>query len=142
MSALDHLAYQIVCNDTGDNPPNPIWIYFPITGDAQEYETKKHGKMKGARNETFEAIDALKPYKGGNDDLWELYRLNNIDKHRLLITVGSMFQRLDLGAHMREHMRRAFPDFDAPSISVFIRPKDTLFPLKAGDELFIDAPVT
>src|SRR5437879_3770122 len=26
MSALDHLAYQLVCSDTGDNPPNPDWI--------------------------------------------------------------------------------------------------------------------
>jgi hypothetical protein len=30
MSALDHLAFQMVCNDTEDNPPNPSWIYFPI----------------------------------------------------------------------------------------------------------------
>src|SRR5687767_11978858 len=30
MSALDHLAYQLVCSDTDDRPPNPEWIYFPI----------------------------------------------------------------------------------------------------------------
>ena len=29
MSALDHLAYQIVCNDTGDNPPNSSRNLFP-----------------------------------------------------------------------------------------------------------------
>jgi len=102
MSALDHLAYQLVLSDTGDKPPNPNWIYFPIADDAAKYEAKKHRKMEGARQETLDAIDAIRPYKGGNDLLWSLYRLNNIEKHRLLITVGSMFQSLDL-----EHMRWA-----------------------------------
>src|SRR5438132_1974857 len=41
MSALDHLAYQVVCSDTGDNPPNSNWIYFPIADDAAKYEAKK-----------------------------------------------------------------------------------------------------
>ena len=54
MSALDHLAYQIVCSDTGDNPPNPNWIYFPVADDAAKYEGKKRGKIEGARQETFE----------------------------------------------------------------------------------------
>jgi len=89
MSALDHLAYQIVCRDTNDNPPNPNWIYFPIADDLQKYDAKKGGKMQGASAATFAAIDVLKPYKGGNDSLWTLYRLNNIEKHRLLLTVGS-----------------------------------------------------
>ena len=45
MSALDHLAYQLVLSDTGDNPPNPNWIYFPIADDAAKYEAKKRGKI-------------------------------------------------------------------------------------------------
>jgi hypothetical protein len=74
MSALDHLAYQIVCSDTGDKPPHPNGIYFPIADNAAKYKATKGGKIKGARQETFDAIDALKPYKGGNDPLWSLYR--------------------------------------------------------------------
>ena len=148
MSALDHLAYQIVCSDTGDAPPNPNWIYFPVADDAKKYEAKKHGKIGGARQETFEAIDALKPYKGGNDSLWMLYRLNNIEKHRLLITVGSMFQSVNLGAHVARSMQRLFsadPDSPfhgktIPVVDAFFKPADVLFPLKAGDELFIDGP--
>ena len=46
MSALDHLACQLVCSDTSDNPPNPSWIYFPIADDLQKYEEKKTGKMR------------------------------------------------------------------------------------------------
>jgi hypothetical protein len=148
MSALDHLAYQIVCSDTGDHPPNPNWIYFPIADNAEKYEAKKRGKIEGARPETFEAIDALKPYKGGNDQLWILYRLNNIEKHRLLITVGSMFQSVNIGAHMSKMMAdhiAADPDNpfhgkEFPAINIFLRPADVLFPLEEGDELFIDGP--
>jgi hypothetical protein len=73
MSALDHLAYQLVCKNTEDNPPNPNWIYFPIADDLNKYEAKKHGKMEGASQATFDAIDALRPYKGGNDSIWTLY---------------------------------------------------------------------
>lgn len=139
MSTLDHLAYQIVCSDTGDSPPDPKRIYFPIADDAAKYEATKQRKMQGARPETIEAIDMLKPYKGGNDQLWNLYRLNNIEKHRLLITVGSMFQSLDLGAHMFAMMKKAIPKLpEFPAISAFFKPADILFPLKAGDELFID----
>jgi hypothetical protein len=148
MSALDHLAYQIVCSDTGDNPPNPKWIYFPIADDAAKYEASKRKRMKGARPETFDAIDALQPYKGGNDLVWSLYRLNNIEKHRLLITVGSMFQSLNLGAHMSAMLAdfistqpdSPFHGKDMPVSDAFFRPADVLFPLKAGDELFIDGP--
>ena len=78
MSTLDHLAYQLVCNETGDPPPNPDKIYFPIAIDEAKYDVIKHKKMKGASQKTFDMIDAIKPYKGGNDPLWTLYRLNNI----------------------------------------------------------------
>ena len=146
-SALDHLAYQLVCSDTDDLPPNPNWIYFPIQDTPEKYEAKQRGKIEGARQETIDAIDLLKPYKGGNDPLWMLYRLNNIEKHRLLITVGSMFQSLDLGAHVSAMATKfiaaqpgaTFNPMAFPSFSAFFKPSDVLFPLKAGDELFIDA---
>jgi hypothetical protein len=143
MSALDHLAYQIVCSDTGDNPPNPNWIYFPIADDAAKYEAKKRRTIQGAHQETFDAIDALKPYKGGNDLLWALYRLNNIEKHRLLLTVGSQAAGMNLGQLMANHLlgdaftAEAVAAFE--SMNVFLNPDDKGFPLKAGFELYIGA---
>ena len=142
MSALDHLAYQIVCNDTGDNPPNPRGIYFPIADDATKYEAGKRRRMEGAHQETFDAIDALKPYKGGNDRLWALYRLNNIEKHRLLLTVGSQAAGINLGQLMAGHLGGTFPTeaiaaFE--SMNIFLNPADKGFPLKAGFELYIGA---
>lgn len=143
MSALDHLAYQLVCRDTNDQPPNPNWIYFPIADDLQTYEAKKAGKMQGASVETFAAIDALKPYKGGNDLLWTLYRLNNIEKHRLLLTVGSQAAGFNVGQLMAAHMRGTFPAeaitaFEA--MNIFVSPADKGFPLQPGFELYIGAP--
>lgn len=146
MSALDHLAYQIVCAATNDNPPNPNWIYFPIQDDATKYKAKKLGKIQGARPSAVKAIDTLKPYKGGNDLLWALYRLNSVEKHRLLFTVGSMYQSLNIGALMTADIQRLFDQPDSPfgevvpALDLFLRPADVLFPLKVGDELFADLP--
>lgn len=142
MSALDHLAYQIVCNDTGDNPPDPRGIYFPVADDLAKYEVNKGKRMKGARQETFDAIDALKPYKGGNDLLWTLHRLNNIEKHRLLLTVGSQAEGINLGQLMAGHLRGTFlPEAVAAleSMNLFVNPTNKEFPLKAGFELYIGA---
>lgn len=143
MSALDHLAYQIVCSDTGDKPPNPNWIYFPIADDAEKYEAKKAGKIQGARKETFDAIDALKPYKGGNDLLWTLYRLNNIEKHRLLLTIGSLAAGIHLGQVSADVLRGKMPPEAIAAISslkLFLNPANKGFPLKAGLRLYIGAP--
>lgn len=142
MSALAELACQIVCSDTGDKPPNPNWIYFPIADDIAKYEAKKHGKMAGASQEAFYAIDALQPYKGGNDSLWVLYRLNNIEKHRLLLTVGPHAAGIHLGQLMAHQFRGFFPTEAATaleSMNVFLNPADKGFPLKAGFELYIGA---
>lgn len=143
MSALDHLAYQIVCRDTNDSPPNPNWIYFPVADDAQKYEAKKNGKMQGASADSFAAIDALKPYKGGNDPLWALYRLNNIEKHRLLLTVGSQAAGINLGQLMVGHLGASFPAEAVAafeSMNIFLNPADKGFPLRSGFELYIGAP--
>lgn len=142
MSALDHLAYQMVCSDTGDAPPNPNWIYFPIADDAAKYEAKKRGKMEGASQGTFDAIDALKPYKGGNDLLWILYRLNNIEKHRLLLTVGAQAAGINLSQLMAGHLIATFPPEAVAafeSMNVFLNPADKGFPLKPGFELYVGA---
>jgi hypothetical protein len=150
LSALDHLAYQIVCCDTGQNPPpNPGQIYFPIGGiSAKEYEAVKVRKIKGARKETLDAIDAIKPYRGGNDLLWSLHGLNNIDKHRLLITVGSRYRSFNFGAYMSKDMNdniaadpnNPFHGKIFPTLDLYLMPKDVLFPLQVGDVLFTTLP--
>jgi hypothetical protein len=84
-SALDHLAYQLL--DVGDPKAPKNKVAFPIFKDAATYQTNKLRKVAGMRGSAIAAIDALQPYKGGNEKLWELHSLNNRDKHQLLFSV-------------------------------------------------------
>jgi hypothetical protein len=97
-AALDHLARQLVLVGLEQSPPaipftEKDWrnIYFPVAETAEIYEADKPRKIKGVLLEAIEAIDRLKPYKGGNDPLWRIHELDNIDKHRSLFTLGHDF---------------------------------------------------
>ena len=144
-SALDHLAYQLVWVGTGKVPSSHV--YFPIADDPAKYPEKRDRQLKGATPRTVAAIDDLKPYKGGNENLWRLHKLDNVDKHRVVITAGSAFRSVNIGAHMSREMQKllasspnATQSSEMPSLDTFFRPADRLFPLKPGDELFIDGP--
>jgi hypothetical protein len=93
-SALDHLAFQLVCAGTDAGIPRAgRWedIQFPIAYSADGYEGRKLRYIEGARREAIEVVDRLKPYKGGNDALWLLYKLDNADKHSFIFPVGEDF---------------------------------------------------
>jgi hypothetical protein len=72
-----------------------------------------------------------------------LYRLNNIEKHRLLLTVGSQAAGIHLGQMMAPHL--ASSGFPAEAIAMiekmdtYLMPADKGFPLKEGFELYIGA---
>lgn len=83
-SALDHLAHHLVA--VAGNTPSRL-VEFPIGKDAATYEADKVRKVQGMRPEAVEAIDRLKPYKGGNELLWKIHALNNLDKHRAIFTL-------------------------------------------------------
>jgi len=140
-SALDHLAYQLVFVGAGRLPSSKA--YFPIADNAAKYVEQRGRQINGATPQAISMIDALEPYRGGNDTLWKLHKLDNVDKHRVLITAGSAFRSINLGSYMCRSMQRQFPrlaGIDPKQLAAFFRPEDRLFPLKAGDELFIDGP--
>jgi hypothetical protein len=143
-SALDHLAYQLVCVGTGHEGPHRN-VQFPIGDDAKDYADKRRRWTKGMRPDALAAIDSLKPYKGGNDTLWRLHRLDNVDKHRLVITIGSAYRSVNIGAVTSRLFRKLSPDTaqSIPEFSAFFRPADRLFPLTVGTRVFggaIDEP--
>ncbi len=137
-SALDHLAYDLFISENKGTVSSKH-IYFPIEKDLQTYEKEKVRKTKGISGKKLKLIDSIQPYKGGNDTLWTIAMLNNIDKHRLLITVGSTFGSVDIGSLMIAQMKKLMKDNDIPDMPLFIRPADNLFPLKPGDVLFVDS---
>ena len=86
-SALDHLAYQLaIVGSPGAEPGRQV--EFPIAKDLATYESDKPRKVKGMRPEAVRAIDLLKPYHGGTEAFWRIHELNNIDKHRMLFSIG------------------------------------------------------
>jgi hypothetical protein len=87
--ALDHLTFHLV-QVGGTRNPKLKWndVRFPIFPSFSTYEANKTRKIDGMRPEAIKAIDALKPYKGGNDALWLLNKLDNADKHSFILSIG------------------------------------------------------
>jgi hypothetical protein len=95
-TSLDYLARELVLAAGGTPTTRTA---FPITESVSKYKSDATGKVLGMRQDVIDKIAALKPYKGGNEPLWQLHALNNIDKHRLLITcVATMFARTATGS--------------------------------------------
>jgi hypothetical protein len=89
--ALDHLTFHLVQVGGGRNTTKFKWndVRFPIFPTFESYESGKTRKIDGMRPEAIKAIDALKPYKDGNDALWLLNKLDNADKHSFILSIGS-----------------------------------------------------
>jgi len=143
-TALDYLACALVRKNDGKITTQ---IGFPILKDAPpapEYEGSLAGKVVGMRKEAIDKIRKTKPYKGGDEVLWRLHCLNNIDKHRLLFTVGaflddwSITQHIDATDMPLEQMERLGRAYASEEHWANVRKAS--FPLKAGDELLRDPP--
>jgi hypothetical protein len=90
-SSLDHLVYHLALVYNPDVPDEVLEkVAFPIGQSLERYESLRRRKLDGViEPAAIKLIDGLKPYKGGNDVLWRLQEMNNIDKHRRLISVGT-----------------------------------------------------
>lgn len=143
-TALDYLHQHLLTVGTSSSFPSKskdASFYIDGHSDPNHYKTSAQAKVQGLRQDAIDALNGIEPYKGGKGhDLWVLNELNNIDKHRLLVTVASSFQSLDLGAHIGTAIRKMGGSLHPGLPSLFIRPADNLCPLKVGDELFIDSP--
>jgi hypothetical protein len=133
-SALDHIAYRLAGIKANKDTA------FPIAKSKREYEGKdglRSRRTRGMPSAAVAAIDAIKPFQGGNEVLWRLNKLNNIDKHRLILTVGSAVCNVDIGTFMK---MRAPPGSALSELArpMFVKPKDNSYPLKVGTEIFRD----
>jgi len=136
-SALDHLAYQLVL--VSGNIPDKRTC-FPIADSAEEYTSPSfRRKIKGMRQDVINAIDAVHPYKGGNDLLWRLNQLDIIDKHRLLLAIESIHTAYSATPSERDEIfkiwSRSHPGEPLPNIDgILVTPKNIRI-LHAGDIL-------
>lgn len=82
-SSLDHLACCLVPGGTSDPDCS-----FPFAKSEQAFEqTILSRPIRKAKPNAIDAIRQLKPYPGGNDTLYGLHVIDNLDKHRLLLPV-------------------------------------------------------
>jgi hypothetical protein len=140
-SALDHLISAFV--------PSPnSFTGFPIFNPAKTDNSYLGRKINGISPAGRQIVEALKPYKGGNDVLWRLHELNRIDKHRTLVTVASSLGVLNINKHnaFLKHgsamlIRREGQHFRVSiAQDVYVRPKFEICPIKAGDVILVDPP--
>ena len=85
----DHLAYRLACVGTQSSGPFE-YIYFPIAKRPGEFEARIEAIRKYLTPDAVKALTQIEAYAGGSGEMfWQIHRLNNIDKHRLLLTVTS-----------------------------------------------------
>lgn len=140
-SALDHLVYQLyIANNRSIEDREVSRLYFPIAKDEGSYPKARADKTNGLSDEALSLIDQTKPYKDGNNVLWKLHALNNIGKHRTIVTVSSRFDSVDVGSHAAAQLQSLLPGIATPEISLPLTPAYARFPLQVGDVLFEDSP--
>jgi hypothetical protein len=84
-AALDHAAFAIARTQTDTGLDK---VYFPICRNAKSFkEAMKEGEHFFPPT-IWAFIDALKPYRGGNELLWTLNKVCNINKHREVTEIG------------------------------------------------------
>lgn len=141
-SVIDHVAQQLFLIGPKGTAGPKGWHKFPFGDSATDFETRLKGIVQGLRPDAIDVLRCIEPYQGGKGhELWVLHRLDIIDKHRLLVTVGSSYQSFDFSAYRRPHDIKVFGK-DHPFTSfppLFLKVADSLFPLKAGDTLLTGA---
>ena len=156
-SALDHLANQLMFVRLGV-PTSNRESEFPVRNTSREYKATLRRMVKTGllRGDAFDALLRIEAYKRGKGhDLWTLNRLNNIDKHRIILTAGSAFRSMNIGAFGSRMLREyaiaeeaarksrgeapwPYAAADIPIMDAFFRPGDNMCPLKVGDVLFVN----
>jgi hypothetical protein len=82
-SALD----QLVCALAERNGLDPCTHYFPVRQTAEKFDAAVK-EIRGLDATTREGLKQLKAFHGGDAYLWPIRRLNNIDKHRTVMTIA------------------------------------------------------
>src|SRR5487761_562821 len=150
-SALDHLAFELHLKGSNREQSVDRRIYFPIAESAEKLRDGLRRQVGAAPQEAVDAIIALEPYRGGKGhQLWMLNELNVIDKHRTLMTVGSVYRSVNVGPRIMRDVKTKMNQMlketskgpvKFPDVNLFLMPKaDMSFPLKTGDRVFEDLP--
>lgn len=120
-------------------------VHFVIRETEKEFEAALPKNIRGASPAAVALIRELKPYKGGNEALWRLHRLDILDKHQGIVPVGASYRSVDIlpiaraeFAGLVKQTRDLAPTHQLLSqlSPLFLNVADRLYPLRDGAELF------
>jgi hypothetical protein len=137
-SALDHLVWQLVLANGGTPDRHTS---FPIAESEAKFKSPAmRVKVRGCAKAAVDAIEALKPFKRGNNVLWSLHALNNLDKHRMVLTARNALTARSMTPSERAEVERIFrgsygPDAPMPDLSETLKSLPQPIPIKSGDVL-------
>jgi hypothetical protein len=89
--ALDNSGYALAA---ATGKPDSRSCAFPFSGSSADFERSARGRCKDLRDGIFALLRRFKPYKGGNDLLWALNGICNVNKHRMLVPVVIRLERM------------------------------------------------
>jgi hypothetical protein len=142
-TALDQLACALVIA-AGNYPTRNTG--FPIFASLGVYRDKAREKAQGMEQSTVDLIDALKPYKGGNDVLWRLDVLSKIDKRHPIEIRGVTHRFQTVTPNVMEYLRKTWAGRPGAWPSPEVAPESLIeyerrhFPINNGDVIFVDPP--
>jgi len=133
-AALDHLVWKLV-EAAGNIPTNKTC--FPIFDTPAQYKRSAPTKIEGVHKLAKQKFDRIHPYKRGNINLWRLHRLDIIDKHNLLITLGfANFARTMTPSERAKAIAASAPGQPNPQgLGIFVGLTIPTETLKAGSKL-------
>jgi hypothetical protein len=106
-SALDYLA---CCEARRNGHSNVSQTYFPFGKTKDIFESPEvQRKVKKLSAEAITCINALKPYKGGNDLLYAIHELDLAEKHTKLLPVGIVTPAMGLNLSLPGAGQRGIP---------------------------------
>lgn len=130
-AAFDLIACQVVALGGG----NQAHAQFPIFSSSKKYFEKVDRYLGGAPQNAIDVIERFQPYHGGsNEALWLIHKLDILDKHRMIVPVGSAFSgiQFDVARGFQEAVEQGviskLPDIPP----LLLQPKERFFPLKDG----------
>lgn len=123
-TALDHFAYEVATTGQG-HVYFPVWTQ-PAAPKNSQWETKIKKEVPGARGDVLKALLAIEPYETGKHQwIWELHRLDIIDKHHLLVPIATTNPKAVVTMRLG----------DSPPISVDVHPVGAGEPVEPGTPL-------
>jgi hypothetical protein len=90
-AALDQLVCELIRNNRKQVRTRSG---FPIATTEKRFEEAAIGKIEGVSPATAKFIRRLKPFNGGNRDLWVLHELDGMDKHVEIVPVAAGIPRI------------------------------------------------